>query len=84
MEAFDLAAGAHWTLLAANMTTPRSDHAAAVLRGLIYAAGGEDQNYNTLASVERFDGGAHSTWALVASMTTGRWHRWMVARPRRR
>ena len=69
VEAYDLAgAGAHWTLLAASMTTPRTGHAAAVLRGLIYAAGG-DSIGNT---VERFDGGAHSTWALVASMGTAR------------
>ena len=70
VEAFDLAAGAHWTLLAASMTTPRYLHAAAVLRGLIYAAGGSPDH--NLASVERFDGGAHSTWALVASMGTKR------------
>ena len=81
VEAFDLAAGAHWTLLAASMTTPRSGHAAAVLRGLIYAAGGQGPapNYNALASVERFDGGAHSTWALVASMGTARYYFALVA-----
>ena len=79
VEALDLAAapGAPlslaWTRFP-SMTTPRWGPAAAVLLGVIYVAGGlNSDNPYAMASVERFDGGAHSAWATVpAKMSSAR------------
>ena len=54
----------------ASMGTARGSHAAAVIDGLMYAIGGEDES-STLSSGERYDPAANA-WSPIASMGTAR------------
>jgi len=60
-----------WTLTG-SMTTARSQATATLLQnGEVLVAGGQDANYNSLASAEIYNP-ATGTWALTGSMTTAR------------
>jgi N-acetylneuraminic acid mutarotase len=62
----------------APMGTARSSAAAAALNGLLYVAGGYDDDDGELRTVERYDP-VSNTWEAVASMTSNRYLHQLVA-----
>jgi hypothetical protein len=71
VAACDAPLPAQYWLGAAPMSTPRAYLAVGVLGAKLYAVGGHDNDYHTLASVEAYDPGSNQ-WSATAPRSTPR------------